>query len=52
MKRVVTFGVYDLLHLGHINLLWQAGLLGDGNTVAVCREADANIKIFDYPAKI
>ena len=35
MKRVVTFGVYDLLHLGHINLFRQARLLGDSLTVAV-----------------
>ena len=31
----MTFGVYDLLHLGHINLFRQARLLGDSLTVAV-----------------
>lgn len=35
MKKVLTFGVYDLLHLGHINLFRQAKLLGDSLTVAV-----------------
>ena len=35
MKKVLTFGVYDLLHLGHINLFRQARLLGDSLTVAV-----------------
>ena len=35
MKKVLTVGVYDLLHLGHINLFRQARLLGDSLTVAV-----------------
>lgn len=34
-KKVLTFGVYDLLHIGHINLFRQARLLGDSLTVAV-----------------
>lgn len=29
MKRVITYGTYDLLHVGHINLLRRARDLGD-----------------------
>ena len=29
MKKVITYGTYDLLHIGHINLLKRAKELGD-----------------------
>ncbi len=29
MKRVITYGTYDLLHYGHLNLLQRARALGD-----------------------
>lgn len=29
MKKVITYGTYDLLHQGHINLLRRAKELGD-----------------------
>ena len=29
MKRIITYGTYDLLHVGHINLLRRARELGD-----------------------
>jgi len=29
MKKVITYGTYDLLHIGHINLLRRAKALGD-----------------------
>lgn len=35
MKRVLTYGTYDLLHYGHIRLLKRAKALGDYLIVAV-----------------
>ena len=35
MKRVITYGTFDLLHKGHIRLLKRAKALGDHLTVCV-----------------
>lgn len=35
MKRVITYGTYDLLHYGHINLLRRAKEMGDYLVVAL-----------------
>ena len=38
MKKVITYGTFDLLHEGHINLLKRAKALGDYLIVGVTTE--------------
>ena len=35
MKRIITYGTFDILHYGHINLLKRARMLGDFLVVAL-----------------
>lgn len=35
MKKVITYGTYDLFHMGHLKLLERAKKLGDHLTVVV-----------------
>ena len=44
MKRVLTYGTFDLLHYGHINLLKRAKALGDYLIVAVSTDEFNEIK--------
>ena len=42
MKRILTYGTFDLLHYGHINLLRRAKALGDYLIVA-CSTDEFNL---------
>lgn len=44
MKRIITYGTFDLLHYGHINLLQRARSLGDYLIVAVSTDEFNTIK--------
>jgi glycerol-3-phosphate cytidylyltransferase len=35
MKRVITYGTFDLFHIGHLNILERLRMLGDQLVVAV-----------------
>lgn len=51
MKKVLTYGTFDLLHYGHISLLERAKALGDHLTVAVSTD-EFNLgknKVCTYP---
>lgn len=44
MKRVITYGTYDLLHYGHIELLRRAKQLGDYLIVALSTDEFNSLK--------
>lgn len=44
MKKVITYGTFDLLHRGHINILKRAKELGDYLVVAVSSDEFNEIK--------
>ena len=44
MKRILTYGTFDLLHYGHINLLKRAKALGDYLIVALSTDEFNEIK--------
>ncbi len=44
MKRVITYGTFDLIHWGHINLLRRARQLGDYLVVAISSDEFNEIK--------
>lgn len=44
MKKVITYGTYDLLHVGHINLLKRAKAMGDYLIVVVSSDEFNAIK--------
>ncbi|MCS4486486.1 glycerol-3-phosphate cytidylyltransferase [Staphylococcus americanisciuri] len=52
MKRVITYGTYDLLHYGHIELLRRARELGDYLVVALSSDEFNQVKnkksYYDY----
>ena len=44
MKRVLTYGTYDILHIGHINLLRRARALGDYLVVGLSTDEFNSVK--------
>src|SRR5699024_3149892 len=44
MKKVITYGTFDLLHTGHINILRRAKDLGDYLVVAISSDGFNDIK--------
>lgn len=44
MKRIITYGTYDLLHRGHIHLLRRARELGDYLVVALSSDSFNELK--------
>lgn len=44
MKRIITYGTYDVLHYGHVNLLKRAHALGDYLIVGLSTDEFNKIK--------
>ena len=44
MKKVITYGTFDLFHIGHLNILKRAKALGDYLVVAVSTDDFNRIK--------
>lgn len=44
MKKVITYGTFDLLHYGHINLLQRAKKMGDYLIVALSTDEFNKVK--------
>jgi glycerol-3-phosphate cytidylyltransferase len=49
MKTIITFGTYDVFHVGHVNLLQRAASLGDRLFVGVSTDALNFSKKQRYP---
>lgn len=55
MRKVITYGTFDLLHMGHINILKRAKELGDYLIVAISTDEFNMIKgkkaYYDYETR-
>ncbi|MBA6417378.1 adenylyltransferase/cytidyltransferase family protein [Colwellia sp. 6M3] len=49
MKRIITFGTFDIFHVGHLNILKRAAALGHHLTVGISTDALNYSKKQRYP---
>ncbi|HBC6021905.1 TPA: adenylyltransferase/cytidyltransferase family protein [Proteus mirabilis] len=49
MKRIITFGIFDVLHIGHINIIERAAEFGDYLIVGVSSDSLNYSKKQRYP---
>ena len=49
MKNIITFGTFDVFHVGHLNILRRAKTLGDRLIVGVSSDALNYRKKYRYP---
>lgn len=49
MKRIITFGTFDALHIGHLRILQRARALGDELIVGVSTDALSKTKKGRFP---
>ena len=49
MNRVITFGTFDLFHIGHLNIIQRAAALGESLTVGVSSDELNFMKKGFYP---
>jgi len=49
MKTVITFGTFDVFHVGHVNILQRAAALGDALIVGISTDALNYSKKGRYP---
>jgi len=49
MKKIITFGTFDIFHVGHLNILKRAAALGDHLTVGISTDALNFSKKQRYP---
>lgn len=50
MKKIITFGTFDLFHIGHLRILERSRALGDSLIVGVSTDALNYSKKQAYPA--
>jgi choline-phosphate cytidylyltransferase len=50
MRTVITFGTFDLFHVGHLRILERAASLGDRLVVGVCTDEQSRIRKGVNPA--
>ena len=47
MKKIITYGTFDLLHTGHINLLRRSKKLGDQLIVGLSNGAKSHVAVIN-----